>query len=99
MTIKHKKNIFIADDEMTSKKAAILADKLGYVEPVFLKGGLNEFKKEILDFKMPPEIKTRREADTFRFREKASEVIPVLIEQNKNKVIPKKESKRIIGGC
>jgi uncharacterized protein len=99
MTIKHKKNIFIADAEMTSKKAAILADKLGYVDPVFLKGGLNEFKKEILEFKMPEEIKTRREADTFRFREKASKVMPVLIEQNKNKVIPKKESKRIIGGC
>ncbi len=99
MTVKHKRNVFIANDELTSRKAAILADKLGYVEPVFLKGGLNEFKKEILEFKMPEEIKTRREADTYRFREKASKVIPVLIEKNKNKVIPKKESKRIIGGC
>jgi len=99
ITVKHKRNVFIADDELTSRKAAILADKLGYVEPVFLKGGLNEFKKEILEFKMPEEIKTRREADTYRFREKASKVIPVLIEQNKNKIIPKKESKRIIGGC
>ena len=99
MTVKHKRNVFIGDDELTSRKAAILADKLGYAEPVFLKGGLKEFKKEILEFKMPEEIKTRREADTYRFREKASKVIPVLIEKNKNKIIPKKESKRIIGGC
>ncbi len=99
LTVKHMKYIFVADDELTSKKAAIIADKLGYVNVVFLKGGLNEFKKEILKFTVPSEIKTRREADTFRFREKASKIIPLLIEQNKNKIIPKKESKRIIGGC
>ena len=99
LTIKYKKNIFIADDELTSKRAAIIADKLGYVEPVFLKGGLSGFKKEILEFQMPSEIKSRRETDTFRFREKASREIPVLIEKNKNKIVPKKESKRAIGGC
>ena len=48
---------------------------------------------------MPSEIKSRREADTFRFRKKASREIPVLIEKNKNKIILKKESKRAIGGC
>jgi rhodanese-related sulfurtransferase len=99
LSVKHKKNIFIANDELTSKRAAIIANKLGYVDVVFLEGGLNKFKREILEFKMPAGIKTRREADTFRFREKASKIIPVLIEQNKNKVIPKKESKRVIGGC
>ena len=99
LTIKYKKNIFIADDELTSKRAAIIADKLGYVEPVFLKEGLSGFKKEILEFQMPSEIKSRRETDTFRFREKASREIPVLIEKNKNKIVPKKESKRAIGGC
>jgi rhodanese-related sulfurtransferase len=50
LKVKKKRNIFIADDELTSKQGAIIADKLGYVNPVFLKGGLNEFKKEILEF-------------------------------------------------
>jgi hypothetical protein len=99
LTIKHKKNIFLGNDELTSKRASIIADKLGYVDVVYLKGGLNKFKKEILNFKMPAEIKTRRDTDTFRFREKASKVIPVLIEQNKNKIVPQKESKRVVGGC
>ncbi|OGV05398.1 MAG: hypothetical protein A3J84_02670 [Ignavibacteria bacterium RIFOXYA2_FULL_37_17] len=60
---------------------------------------MSGFKKEILEFQMPSEIKSRREADIFRFREKASSEIPVLIEKNKNKIVPKKESKRAIGGC
>ncbi|HSP87944.1 MAG TPA: rhodanese-like domain-containing protein, partial [Ignavibacteriaceae bacterium] len=99
LSIKRKKNIFLGDDELTSKRAAIIADKLGYTDVVYLKGGLNKFKKEIINFKKPAEIKTRRDIDTFRFREKASKIIPVLIEQNKNKIVPKKESKRVVGGC
>ncbi|RPI73471.1 MAG: sulfurtransferase [Ignavibacteriales bacterium] len=99
LTVNKKKNIFLADDELTAKRAAIIADKLGYVNPVFLKGGLDQFRKEILEFQKPEVINTRREIDTYRFRKRASKEIPVLIEQNKNKIIPKKESKRVIGGC
>jgi hypothetical protein len=110
LTIKNKRNIFIADDEITSKKAAIIASKMGYVNAAFLKGGMNEFRKEILEFippmidsdknsKIPGELNMKTETDTYRFREKASKIIPVLIEQNKNTVIPKKKSERVVGGC
>jgi rhodanese-related sulfurtransferase len=99
LALKNKINVFIADDELTARKAAVIAYKLGYEDVVILKGGLNEFKKVILEFKGPEKITKRYEEDTYHFREKASKIIPVLIEQNKNKIIPKKESKRVIGGC
>ena len=99
LTISHKKNVFLADDEASERKAAVIADRLGYNEVTILKGGLKSFKEEILNFKMPEEIKTRDQKDTYRFRLKASRILPELIEENKNKVVPKKTSKRIIGGC
>jgi rhodanese-related sulfurtransferase len=99
LSVKNKINLFIADDELSSKKGAIIAHKLGYSNVVFLEGGLIRFKEDILNFKMPDKITTRREADTYRFRKKATEILPVLMEQNKNKIIPQKKSKRVIGGC
>jgi rhodanese-related sulfurtransferase len=99
LTVNHMQNVFIANDELQERKAAIIANKLGYNEITILKGGLKRFHEEILNFKMPGEINTRDELYTYRFRLKASRVLPELIEQNKNKIIPKKESKRVIGGC
>ena len=92
-------NVFLANDELTERKAAVIADKLGYEGISVLKGGLDTFKKEILNFKKPDEIKSRWEEDGIRFRLKASKLLPQLIEQNKHKIIPKKKSKRILGGC
>jgi rhodanese-related sulfurtransferase len=101
LTIKHKRNIFLADDETTEKKAAVLAAELGYNDVLILKGGLNQFTADIINFKMPEGTAGRHEADTFRFRSKAKEVIPVLIQQNKQKQNSgeSKKSKRIVGGC
>ncbi|HVO73845.1 MAG TPA: YeeE/YedE thiosulfate transporter family protein [Ignavibacteriaceae bacterium] len=99
LAVEKKENIFIADDEFSEKRAAVIAEKIGLPNIAFLKGSLVEFKKEILEFKMPDKINSRQEADTYRFREKASKMIPVLIQQNQTKIIPKKESKRIVGGC
>ncbi len=99
LAAKDKQNIFIASDELTAKKAAAIAYKLGYENSAVLKGGFDNFKKEILDFKNPGNATTKHEADEYRFKEKASKVIPELIEKNKNKVVPRKESKRVIGGC
>jgi rhodanese-related sulfurtransferase/uncharacterized membrane protein YedE/YeeE len=99
LTLNHKKNVFLADNELSERKAAVVADRLGYNEITILKGGLKRFKEEILNFRMPEEISTRDEADTYRFRLKASRILPELIEQSKNKIIPQKESKRVIGGC
>ena len=99
LTLNRKMNVFLANDELTERKAAVIADKLGYEGISVLKGGLDAFKKEILNFKKPDEIKSRWEEDGIRFRLKASKLLPQLIEQNKHKIVPKKKSKRILGGC
>ena len=99
LTLNRKMNVFLANDELTERKAAVIAEKLGYEGISVLKGGLDTFKKEILNFKKPDEIKSRWEEDGIRFRLKASKLLPQLIEQNKHKIVPKKKSKRILGGC
>jgi len=101
LAIKHKRNIFLADDESAERKGAVLASELGYNNVIILKGGLNRFMADIINFKMPEGTPGRREADTFRFRLKAKEIIPVLIQQNKQKAGSgeTKKSKRIVGGC
>ena len=99
LEVKSRKNVFLADDELTERKAAIIADKLGYDEVSVLKGGLITFKEEILNFTMPDKVTSRWQEDDYRFRLKASKLLPQLIEENKHKAIPKKTSKRVLGGC
>jgi hypothetical protein len=99
LSIKHRKYVFLGNDGVSSKKAAIIADRLGYKNVYYLDGGLDEFKDEIINYKKPDVIKTRHDRDTNRFREQATKIIPVLIEKNKNKVVPIKKSKRVLGGC
>lgn len=100
LSVKNKKYVFIADDEESEKKAAFIASELGYDEISILTGGVNQFKEQIVNFKMPEVIGSKHEADIYRFREKASKLIPGIIEANKNKGIQqKKESKRVLGGC
>ena len=99
LAVKYRKYVFIGDDDLSSKQAAIIADRLGYENIYYLKGGLDEFKNEIINYKESSDISSRHEADVNRFRIKASKVIPVLIEKNKNKVVPIKKTKRVLGGC
>lgn len=101
LSLKHKKNIFIANSEAEEKKGAVLAVKLGYTDIFVLKGGFEEFKRDIIYFKMNDEGKTQSEKDTYRFRTKASKVIPELISKNKEnqKSDNKGKPKRVIGGC
>lgn len=101
LSLKNKRNVFIADDEQTEKKFAFLASKLGYTDIYILQGGLNLFKKDIIFFKDPGNAVTQGEKDTYRFRTEASNVIPGLIQKNKEKQKSGGEDKpkRIIGGC
>ncbi|MHC1738259.1 MAG: YeeE/YedE thiosulfate transporter family protein [Ignavibacteriaceae bacterium] len=99
LTLNGKINVFLAEDELTARKAAVIADRLGYVDVRVLKGGLSEFKSTILHFQKPETVSGRRETDTYRFREKAKQLVPVLIEQNKETGTVQKKSKRVIGGC
>jgi rhodanese-related sulfurtransferase/uncharacterized membrane protein YedE/YeeE len=99
LTLKHNINVFIADDEFTERKIAIIATELGYKRIKILQGGLNSFMDQILNFKPIENPKTLDEEYSNRFRTKAKEEIPILIQNNKPKGPVKKELKRVVGGC
>ena len=101
LSVKHKKNVFIANDEFIAKKGAVLAVELGFSNVRVLKGGFDQFRKDILEFVMPAGNINRKDVDTFRFRSSACNVIPVLMKENKLKHASgeKKQVKRVLGGC
>jgi len=103
MTLKHKKNVFIAEDEAMAKKGAILASELGYSEIYCLKGGFKKFKTDILNFTSPGTASNQHETDTYRFRTEAAKILPVMIQENKLKLAASGASqnkpKRVVGGC
>lgn len=101
LSIKGMRNVFIADDEASAKKGAVIAAGLGYENVRVLKGGMNLLKEEILNFSPQKSIKGEKISDTERFRTKANKVLPVLISENKirQSAQPVKKAKRIIGGC
>jgi len=100
LSLKNIKYVFIADNETEEKEAAYIASERGFENIFILQGGLNEFRNDILNFKMPERTLTRREEDTYRFRTKASVVIPKLIEDAKKQPGSEtKKTKRVVGGC
>ncbi len=101
LSYRNMKNVFVANDEYTEKQGAVLAKELGFHDIYVLKGGLNGFRKDILNFEQPGEPKNRRETDTYRFRNEAKTTIPVLIKEYKQKQAPKESSKpkRKLVGC
>jgi rhodanese-related sulfurtransferase/uncharacterized membrane protein YedE/YeeE len=99
LTIKHKINVIIADDELTERKMAIIAKELGYKRIEILEGGLKYFMDQIVNFKPIENPKTLDETYENRFRTKAKAEIPILIQNSKPKGPIKKELKRIVGGC
>jgi len=99
LNLKHKLKVFIADDEWTERKMAIIATELGYKKINILKGGLDGFKEQILNFKPIENPKTTDEIDTNRFRSEAKRIIPVLIQNHKPTGPVERKLKRVIGGC
>lgn len=99
LNLKHKEKVFVADDEMSERKMAIVATELGFKGIFILKGGLDYFKDQILNFVPIENPKTIDEEYSNRFRTKAKKIIPVLIENNKPKGPVKKKQKRVVGGC
>lgn len=99
LRIKHTTTIFIADDELTERKMAVLASELGYKRVAILRGGIKEFIKEILNFTPIQNPSSRDEENINRFRSKAKEVIPVILQNSKPQGPVKKKQKRALGGC
>lgn len=99
LSTKGIENIIIANNEKDEKRLAYIASKLGYKNLYILKGGMNAFKEEIMNFKKPDTI-TRQMKATYEFREKARTQLPALIEASKKSInTDDKKTKRIIGGC
>ncbi len=94
----NKTNIIVGNNDEDSRKGYILAKELGFNNVLQLKGGFNEFKTEILDFKLADEIDKSKLTDTQRFRKEASVIMPTLIQNAKPKII-KKAPVRALGGC
>jgi rhodanese-related sulfurtransferase len=99
LTLRHKVNIFVSEDEIAERKMAFIASELGYRNIKILKGGLREFKEQIIYAKTTTDTTNQEGKDTYRFRIRASKVIPVLIKQNKTSGPVKKTQKRVVGGC
>lgn len=99
LRLKKKVRVVVANNEIEAKKIAIIAAELGFKNLSILKGGIEQFKKDIIDFKLPETIASKHDSDTYRFRSKASKLIPELIEKNKSTGPVEKKQKRVIGGC
>lgn len=99
LRLKKRINVFVANDELTERKMAIIANELGYKRIKILKGGLNSLREQILNYQPIEDPKNIDEVYQNRFRSKAKVVIPVLIQNNKSTGPVKKEQKRVIGGC
>lgn len=69
----------------SEKKSAYIASELGYENVFILSEGLTGFNEKIINFRKPEKIESRQDADVYRFREKASTVIPEIIKANKEK--------------
>lgn len=95
---KGKVNLIYGNDEESAIEAAFAAKDIGYNHIMILEGGLDNFVKNIIEFKMPEEVKDKSMTDTYRFRVEAAKELPAIIEASKPKVIVQK-SKRVLGGC
>lgn len=99
LRIKGIERIVVAENEKEAVKNAVILTELGYKNIRVLKGGLEQFNKDILSFKKTDEPKNKLEADKIRFRTLAASVLPKLIEENKKSGPVEKKQKRVIGGC
>lgn len=99
LRIRHRTYVFVAEDEYTERKLAVLASELGYENIRILKGGLKAFREEILNFIPNRKPRNKIEEATFKFRETAKVVIPELIKAHKPAGPVKKKLKRVVGGC
>jgi rhodanese-related sulfurtransferase len=91
--------VIYAEDEITEKRAVLAAQDVGFENIYLLKGGLSAFRKNILEFKFPEGNIDPGMQDTYRFRLTAAKKLPKVFEEAKPKLVEKKKSKRVLGGC
>jgi len=100
LTVLHRNNIFIANDELTEKKMAIIATELGYKRIKILRGGMNAFRKDILEYQPNPNATTLAEKNKDMFRLNAKAILPAFLQKFKPTEATKSDKpKRVLGGC
>jgi rhodanese-related sulfurtransferase len=99
LTVRHRTNVIVADDEWTERKVGVMATELGYRGLRILRGGFTGFKAGILDFVPPGPPRTQEEQQTYRFRARARHLLPILMQRSTGTGPVKKSQKRVLGGC
>lgn len=99
LLLRGKTWVFAAEDELAERKMAIIAGELGYKRIKVLQGGVKEFREQILNFKPAKTASAFDRENTYRFRAKASQELPVLLQKNKLTGPVQQKAKRVLGGC
>jgi rhodanese-related sulfurtransferase/uncharacterized membrane protein YedE/YeeE len=99
LRIKNNRYIFVAKDEITERKMAIIATKLGFKRIKILKGGLDEFVRSIMNYEPIKEPKNIDEINRNRFRSQVKIDMEKMIKEMKPAGPVQKKQKRALGGC
>lgn len=99
LTLRHKTNVFVAEDEATERQIAIMATELGYKNIRVLRGGLAEFRGQFLDAPAGSGFDMAAVERPSRFHDHARKVLPELIRKSSPAGPVKKTQKRVLGGC
>jgi hypothetical protein len=97
---KHNLKVFISQNGQEAKRAALVADRLGYTNISILEEGFEGFRKAMLTENSPPIINVRWDQDVVHFRSVARVKLLKMMEEAKSKpgaVV--KKVKKIKGGC
>lgn len=96
----YKTNIFIGDDINTVSRAAFLARELGDINPVILDASVSEFREIIFNAVKPAGDVSKTVLTRYKFHTEAAKRLTEIEERLKNSLQPpKKEIKRVEGGC
>jgi hypothetical protein len=97
---KHKTNYFYADDRQIARKGYLIAHMLGEANNYILLETTTDFKKMFSELSSPGPDASKKEVDTYHFRQKASTDMKLLVDALKNSTEPVvAKTTKIKGGC
>jgi len=97
---KHKTNYFYADDQPIARKAYLIAGYMGKAENYILIESPENFKSLFSDLTPPGPDASKKEVNTFNFRQKAVTDMKMLVKALKNSTEPViVKTSKIKGGC